>query len=89
MYLGTVEAERFTPGPEPVAIEVDGWRLGLGICKDTGVVEHAQRTAALGIDAYVAGTTKHDHEAAVGREHRAELEIGGPVLGLVGCHSSS
>lgn len=63
LYLGDVEAERFAPGPAPVALDVDGVRLGLAICKDTGVVEHAARTAALGIDAYVAGVVKHDHEA--------------------------
>lgn len=55
MWLGGGESSRFTPGDEPVALEVDGWRLGLGICKDTGVVEHAAVTAALGIDVYVAG----------------------------------
>jgi predicted amidohydrolase len=46
---------RFTPGPGPEVVEVDGWRLGLGICRDTGIEEHAATTAALGIDAYVAG----------------------------------
>jgi predicted amidohydrolase len=47
------------------ALEVDGWRLGLAICKDAGVPEHAAATVALGIDAYVAGTVKHAHEAAL------------------------
>jgi predicted amidohydrolase len=65
IYLGTAEAERFSPGAEPAILEVDGWRLGLAICKDTGIPEHAAATAALGIDAYVAGTVKHAHEAAV------------------------
>ena len=37
-------------------LDVDGWRLGLAICKDTGIPQHASDTAALGIDAYVAGT---------------------------------
>jgi predicted amidohydrolase len=46
---------RFSPGAGPEVIEVDGWRLGLGICRDTGVEEHAAATAALGMDAYVAG----------------------------------
>lgn len=65
IYLGAAEAERFTPGDEPAVLEVDGWRLGLAICKDTGIPEHAAATAALGIDAYVAGTVKHAHEAAL------------------------
>jgi predicted amidohydrolase len=70
IYLGTAEAERFSSGAEPAVLEVDGWRLGLAICKDTGIPEHAAATAALGIDAYVAGTLKHAHEAAL-QEERA------------------
>src|SRR5205085_1173251 len=54
VWLGTIEANRFTPGTRPAVLEVDGWRLGLAICKDTGIPQHASDTAALGIDAYVA-----------------------------------
>ncbi|MET0416838.1 MAG: carbon-nitrogen hydrolase family protein, partial [Actinoplanes sp.] len=46
---------RFRPGPGPAVLEVDGWRLGLALCRDTGIAEHAADTAGLGIDAYVAG----------------------------------
>jgi predicted amidohydrolase len=46
---------RFRPGDGPAVLEVDGWRLGLAICRDTGIAEHAADTAELGIDAYVAG----------------------------------
>lgn len=63
MWLGTAELERFSPGEEPGSLEVDGWRLGLAICKDTGVASHSTDTAALGIDAYVAGTVKAASEA--------------------------
>ncbi|GAA1793317.1 carbon-nitrogen hydrolase family protein [Luedemannella flava] len=73
LWLGDEEARRFVPGPAPVAIEVDSWRLGLGICKDTGVAQHAKDTAALGIDAYVAGVVKHDHEADVLEERAARI----------------
>ena len=55
MWLGGDELPRFTAGPEPIAVDVDGWRLGLGICKDTGLAEHVDVTTALGIDAYAAG----------------------------------
>ncbi len=55
MWLGGPEPERFSPGGQPAAIEIDGWRLGLAICKDTGVPQHAAGTAAQGMDAYVAG----------------------------------
>ncbi|WP_067816851.1 carbon-nitrogen hydrolase family protein [Actinomadura kijaniata] len=63
-YLHGSEADRFKAG-EPAVIEVDGWRLGLAVCRDTGVPEHAERTAALGIDGYVAGVVHADHEAGV------------------------
>jgi predicted amidohydrolase len=53
--LGGAEPAWFVPGPGPRVWEVDGWRLGLGICKDTGVASHVDATAALGIDLYVAG----------------------------------
>lgn len=46
---------RFLPGAGPAVLEVDGWRLGLAICRDTGIAQHAADTAELGIDAYVAG----------------------------------
>jgi predicted amidohydrolase len=64
MFLGDEERHRFSPGQNPAVVEVDGWRLGLGICKDTGVAEHARRTAALGIDVYVAGVVHHAEELA-------------------------
>jgi predicted amidohydrolase len=70
MWLGDAEAERFTAGDEPAAVEVDGWRLGLAICKDTGVAQHAADTAGLGIDAYVAGVLDSADDAAV-QEERA------------------
>ncbi|MFE9636594.1 nitrilase-related carbon-nitrogen hydrolase [Streptomyces sp. NPDC006463] len=49
------------PLPEDVAarglvVTVDGWRLGLAICYEAAVPQHAADTAALGIDAYVAST---------------------------------
>ncbi|MFI7019021.1 carbon-nitrogen hydrolase family protein [Streptomyces sp. NPDC050164] len=64
VYLHGSEAVHFVPG-EPAVIEVDGWRLGLAVCRDTGIPEHATRTAALGIDGYVAGVVHADHEAEV------------------------
>lgn len=64
VHLHGSEAFHFVPG-EPAVIEVDGWRLGLAICRDTGIPEHAAKTAALGIDGYVAGVVHADHEAEV------------------------
>lgn len=58
-WLGGDEVDRLVPGDEPAAVDVDGWRLGLAVCKDTGVREHAAATAALGVDAYLAGVLEH------------------------------
>jgi predicted amidohydrolase len=65
MWPGGAEPERFSPGPAPAVLEVDGWRLGLAICRDTGVAQHAADTAALGIDAYVAGALESVEDADV------------------------
>jgi predicted amidohydrolase len=75
MWLGDEEAVRFTPGPEPARIVVDGWRLGLAVCKDTGVPGHAADTAALGIDAYLAGTVKHADEAELQHERACRIAV--------------
>src|ERR1700680_2570428 len=56
VWVAATESHRFAPGSQPAVLDVDGWRLGLAICKDTGVPQHAADTAALGIDAYLAGT---------------------------------
>jgi predicted amidohydrolase len=82
MWLGDAEAARFTPGPEPVALDVDGRRIGLGICKDTGVPGHAERTAALGVDVFAAGEVHHPEELAEqdGRGVRIARRLGAPVV---------
>lgn len=76
MWLGEAESERFTPGSTPVALEVDGWRLGLAICKDTGVPQHAADTAALGIDVYVAGVLESADDAAIQDERARRVATG-------------
>ena len=65
MWLGGAEPKRFTPGSKPAVLEVDGWRLGLVIGKDTGIARHATDTAALGIDVYLAGVLEFVEGAAV------------------------
>ena len=62
-WLGGAEPDRFAPGDGPAVLEIDGWRLGLAICKDTGVPQHASDAATLGIDAYVAGTCESAEDA--------------------------
>ena len=61
-WLGGAEPERFRCGDGPTVLTVDGWRLGLGICKDTGAARHIAGTAALGVDAYLAGLVHHHDE---------------------------
>ncbi|MGQ5261277.1 carbon-nitrogen hydrolase family protein [Micromonospora sp. ZYX-F-536] len=72
MWLGDAEAHRFRPGDAPTVLDVDGWRVGLAICKDTGVAAHAAETAALGIDVYAAGVLESATDVAVPdqRAHR-------------------
>jgi predicted amidohydrolase len=64
IWLGRSEAVRFAPGDKPAVLDVDGWRLGLAICKDTSVLQHQSDTAALGIDVYAAATLMLPDEAA-------------------------
>ena len=82
MWLGPAEADRFTPGSDPAVLDVDGWRLGLAVCKDTGIPRHAADTAAAGIDVYVAGVLEHVQDAAVpdDRARRVAADHGVPVV---------
>jgi predicted amidohydrolase len=65
MCLAGAEPDHFAAGAEPAVVEVDGWRLGLAICKDTGVPEHAARTIGQGADVYVAGVLERADTAQV------------------------
>jgi predicted amidohydrolase len=65
MWLGGAEPGRFAPGGEPAVLEVDGWRLGLAICKDSRIAQHASDTAALGPDAYVVGILESAEDVGV------------------------
>lgn len=61
-HVGGDEVKRFSAGAGPTVIDIDGWRVGLGICKDTGVAEHTAGTASLGVDVYVAGLVHSPEE---------------------------
>lgn len=76
LWLGTAEAVRFTAGGRPVVLDVDGHRLGLAICKDTRIAQHAADTAALGIDGYVASVleTVEDADVPAQRARRVAAE---------------
>ena len=76
MWLGEEEARRFTPGPAPAKLTVDGWRLGLAVCRETGVAQHTADTAALGVDAYLAGTVMAPDEAEKQNERGRRISTG-------------
>ncbi len=65
IHLGGAEPRSLVPGVGPSVFEVDGWRLGLAVCRDTGRPEHAAATVALGIDVYVAGVLEMAVDEAV------------------------
>lgn len=73
MWLSDTEAKRFTPGPSPAVIEVDGWRLGIAVCKDTGMPAHAAATADVGMDVYVAGVLDSADDASVQDERARRI----------------
>jgi predicted amidohydrolase len=53
IHLHSPEDERFTPGDKHVVLDLDGRRLGLAICRDASLAEHAAATVAAGADIYV------------------------------------
>jgi predicted amidohydrolase len=67
-HLGGDEPARFAPGDGPATIDVGGWRVGLGVCKDTGVEEHVAACAALDLDLYAAGVVHHADELELQEE---------------------
>jgi predicted amidohydrolase len=73
LWLGAAESERFSPGDKPAVLDVDGWRLGLAICKDVSVPQHQADTAALGIDAYLAGTVMSADERTLQDERASQM----------------
>jgi predicted amidohydrolase len=79
IWLGGDEPNHFAAGRQPRVTVVDGWRLGLAICKDTGVPDHARSTAALGIDAYVAGVCEAERDRDVQPERAARMIQNHPV----------
>ncbi|MEU2627747.1 carbon-nitrogen hydrolase family protein [Kitasatospora sp. NPDC007106] len=48
-------AAGFSPGTGGCTLELDGWRLGIGVCWDSGFPEHARAAALDGAHAYLVG----------------------------------
>jgi predicted amidohydrolase len=72
-WLGEEECIRFSSGDGPTVLEVDGWRMGVGICKDTGVREHVEQMAEMGIHAYCAGLVHLPEELDRQEEHAVSI----------------
>jgi predicted amidohydrolase len=53
-YLYSSEAWIYRPGLHGGMLELDGWRLALSVCYDSGFPEHARRAALNGAHAYLA-----------------------------------
>ncbi|WP_051709792.1 carbon-nitrogen hydrolase family protein [Streptomyces sp. NRRL S-350] len=54
-YLFKSERDYYRPGTAGCTVELDGWRLGLGVCYDSGFPEHARAAALDGCHAYLVG----------------------------------
>ncbi|MDH6112419.1 putative amidohydrolase [Kitasatospora sp. MAP12-15] len=50
-----IEPTVFAAGAAGCTLELDGWRLGLGVCYDSGFPEHARAAALDGCHAYLVG----------------------------------
>ncbi|WP_197037769.1 MULTISPECIES: nitrilase-related carbon-nitrogen hydrolase [Actinomycetes] len=62
VHLGGGEIGVYVPGTEVAVVEVSGWRVGLGICKDTRIDAHITATLASAIDLYAAGLVHRPDE---------------------------
>ena len=77
-------AAGFSPGTAGCTLTLDGWRLGLGICWDSGFPEHARAAALDGCHAYLVGamfgTGSGAHQRATVFPARAMDNTGYAVL---------
>jgi predicted amidohydrolase len=65
---GTDERALFTPGDRGAALDVDGWRFGLGICYDGCFPEHGRAAADAGAHGYLCPSGY-----LAGSEHRRDV----------------
>ena len=65
---GPHERALFAPGDRGATLELDGWRLGLGVCYDGCFPEHGRAAALDGVDGYLCPSAY-----LVGSEHRRDL----------------
>jgi predicted amidohydrolase len=67
-HLWGDEAALFTPGRQGATLAVDGWWLGLGICHDASIPEHARAAAEDSAHGYLCPIGYLD-----GSQHRRDL----------------
>ncbi|MEV0718856.1 carbon-nitrogen hydrolase family protein [Asanoa sp. NPDC050611] len=96
----TERAAGVAAGVRGCTVEVDGWRLGLGICADTGFPGHAHAAALDGCHAYVVGALFSPGTSATRRATQLPARAldntiytvlanhVGPAGSLVGCGGS-
>ncbi|MGE5829879.1 MAG: carbon-nitrogen hydrolase family protein [Micromonosporaceae bacterium] len=65
---GTHEKALFTPGTRGATLDVDGWRLGLGICYDGCFPEHGRAAVDDNVDGYLCPSG-----FVLGSEHRRDV----------------
>jgi predicted amidohydrolase len=80
VFVAPPEQPHFKAGDGPVALEVDGWRIGVGICVDSCNAEHWEMTAALGIDVYAAGVLDTPDELSTQDERVALFRPAGVAV---------
>jgi predicted amidohydrolase len=65
---GPEEKDLFIPGTRGATLDVDGWRLGLGVCYDGCFPEHARAAAVAGAHGYLCPSAY-----LVGSAHRRDV----------------
>jgi predicted amidohydrolase len=83
IWLDPTEAGHYVFGTALGLLVVDGWRLGLSICRDTGIAEHVAATVGQGIDVFVAGildeaserARHHERYRRIAHQHRVWVAI--------------
>ena len=81
MWLHGGEVDRFAAGEELGIVDVDGWRVGLAICRDSSVSRHTAALARAGVDLYLAGVldVPAEREERAARSFLMARALGAPV----------
>ena len=81
-YLHEDETPYFAPGTNFPTLSVNGLAVGLAICYELSIPEHAAAAAQAGADIYLASVAKHDRGIDAANERLAAIasHYGMPVL---------